>query len=108
MASNGCRSGVTTRDVTCEILGLFEKPGRLEICSRLDIMKNLSMQMVLKHCNGLPREVVESPSLEVCKRCVDMVLTDVGRDRLNRSHLQLDATIPKLFSNLNNCVVLCL
>lgn len=39
----------------------------------MDVTKNLSMQMVLKHCNGLPREVLESPSLEVCKRCVVMV-----------------------------------
>ena len=41
---------------------------------RLDIGKNFFTERVIKHWNRIPREVVESPSLELFKRCVGMAL----------------------------------
>jgi len=40
---------------------------------RLDVRRNFFTKRFIKHWNRMPSEVIESPSMKVCERRVDVV-----------------------------------
>jgi len=44
------------------------------VCQISDIRKNFFTERMIKHWTRLPRAVVQSPSLEAFKKCVDVVV----------------------------------
>jgi len=69
-AGVGLFSQVTSNRMRVSGLKLYQ--GRF----RLDIRRNFFTERVVKHWNRLFRDVVEFPSLEVFKKCIDMAVQD--------------------------------
>ena len=69
----GCSSQASEGQVPRATDGLRLRQGRFSLAIR----KNFLTERLVKHWNRLPREVVESPSLEVLKKFADVAIQDM-------------------------------
>ena len=71
----------------------------------MDIRNNFFSKRVVLQWHRLPREVVESPSLEVFQSRVDVALRTWSVGMVGMGW-RLDQVILEVFSNLNDSVIL--